>query len=79
MTLTYCFQNSYYTLLYLYLTVMRMTMSTGSTMSSRVHRKVIRIPSKRYPGKMLPGKLNSMSRVSRYCMQVVYIYFYAAI
>lgn len=47
-----------------YSTVMRMTMSTGPTMSSRVHRKVIRIPSKRYPGKMLPGKLNSMSRVS---------------
>lgn len=38
---------------------MRMTMSTGSTMTSRVHRKVLRIPSKRHPGKALPGKLHS--------------------
>ncbi|XP_037029005.1 nuclear factor of activated T-cells 5 isoform X2 [Bradysia coprophila] len=45
-------------------TVMRMTMSTGSTMSSRIHRKVIRIPSKRHPGKALPGKLHSMTRTN---------------
>lgn len=41
-----------------------MTMSTGSTMTSRVHRKVLRIPSKRHPGKVLPGKLHTMARVS---------------
>ncbi|XP_055300308.1 nuclear factor of activated T-cells 5-like isoform X2 [Sitodiplosis mosellana] len=44
-------------------TVMRMTMSTGSTMTSRVHRKVLRIPSKRHPGKALPGKLHSAARI----------------
>lgn len=42
---------------------MRMTMSTGSTMSSRVHRKIVRIPSKRHPGKALPGKLHSVARI----------------
>lgn len=46
------------------ISVMRMTMSTGSTMTSRVHRKVVRIPSKRHPGKAIPGKLHSMNRVS---------------
>ncbi|XP_031624806.1 nuclear factor of activated T-cells 5-like isoform X2 [Contarinia nasturtii] len=44
-------------------TVMRMTMSTGSTMTSRVHRKVLRIPSKRHPGKALPGKIHSAARI----------------
>ncbi|XP_055915331.1 nuclear factor of activated T-cells 5-like isoform X2 [Eupeodes corollae] len=42
---------------------MRMTMATASTMTPRVHRKGFRIPSKRHPGKALPGKLHSMSRV----------------
>lgn len=42
---------------------MRMTMSTGATMASRVHRKVLRIPSKRHPGKALPGKLLSAARI----------------
>lgn len=47
-------------------TVMRMTMSTGSTMTSRVHRKVLRIPSKRHPGKALPpgSKLHSAARIA---------------
>lgn len=47
-------------------------MSTGSTMSSRIHRKVIRIPSKRHPGKALPGKLHSMTRVSLWPENVCY-------
>ncbi|XP_055846540.1 nuclear factor of activated T-cells 5 isoform X2 [Episyrphus balteatus] len=42
---------------------MRMTMATASTMTPRVHRKGFRIPSKRHPGKALPGKLHSISRV----------------
>lgn len=33
-------------------------------MASRVHRKVLRIPSKRHPGKALPGKLHSASRIA---------------
>lgn len=43
---------------------MRMTMSTGSTMTSRVHRKVLR-PGKRHPGKALPlgSKLHSAARI----------------
>lgn len=44
-------------------TGMRMTMATASTMTPRVHRKGFRIPSKRHPGKALPGKLHSISRV----------------
>lgn len=48
-------------------------MSTGSTMTSRVHRKVLRIPSKRHPGKGLPGKLHSMSRVSIYNFLFYYL------
>lgn len=43
---------------------MRMTMSTGPTMTSRVHRKVLRIPSKRHPGKALPGKIHSAARIA---------------
>lgn len=43
---------------------MRMTMSTNSTMSPRIHRKGFRIPSKRQPGKGLPGKLHTIARVS---------------
>uniref|UniRef100_A0A1A9UT30 Uncharacterized protein n=1 Tax=Glossina austeni TaxID=7395 RepID=A0A1A9UT30_GLOAU len=42
---------------------MRTTMSTMSTMSTRIHRKGLRIPSKRHPGKAFPGKLHSVSRV----------------
>lgn len=54
---------------------MRMTMSTGSTMTSRVHRKVIRIPSKRHPGKAIPGKLHSMNRVSNTnCCIYLYVF-----
>ncbi|XP_017872684.1 PREDICTED: nuclear factor of activated T-cells, cytoplasmic 1-like [Drosophila arizonae] len=41
---------------------MRMTMSTNSTMSPRIHRKGFRIPSKRQPGKGLPGKLHTIAR-----------------
>ncbi|XP_022228444.2 homeotic protein female sterile isoform X6 [Drosophila obscura] len=41
---------------------MRMTMSTNSTMSARIHRKGFRIPSKRQPGKGLPGKLHTITR-----------------
>lgn len=42
-----------------------MTMSTGSTMTSRMHRSKVlnRLPAKRYPGKALPGKLHSMSKI----------------
>lgn len=32
-------------------------------MASRVHRKVLRIPSKRHPGKALPGKMHSAARI----------------
>ncbi|XP_037921540.1 nuclear factor of activated T-cells 5 isoform X4 [Hermetia illucens] len=42
---------------------MRMTMATTSTMTPRIHRKAFRTPSKRHPGKVLPGKLHSISRV----------------
>lgn len=40
-----------------------MTVGNGG-MAQRAHRKVLRIPSKRHPGKSLPGKLHSMTRVS---------------
>ncbi|XP_036319263.1 nuclear factor of activated T-cells, cytoplasmic 1 isoform X2 [Rhagoletis pomonella] len=42
---------------------MRMTMSTASTMTARIQRKGFRTPSKRYPGKAIPGKLHSVSRI----------------
>jgi len=48
-------------------------MSTNSTMSARIHRKGFRIPSKRQPGKGLPGKLHTITRVSKYiCFQKLY-------
>ncbi|XP_011204364.2 nuclear factor of activated T-cells 5 isoform X1 [Bactrocera dorsalis] len=42
---------------------MRMTMSTASTMTARIQRKGFRTPSKRYPGKAIPSKLHSVSRI----------------
>ncbi|KAL5274953.1 NFAT5.2 family protein [Megaselia abdita] len=42
---------------------MRMTMATSSTMTSRIYRKGFRIPSKKHPGKALPGKLHSLQRI----------------
>lgn len=50
-----------------------MTMSTNSTMSARIHRKGFRIPSKRQPGKGLPGKLHTITRVSQ-DIHICYIY-----
>jgi len=48
-------------------------MSTNSTMSARIHRKGFRIPSKRQPGKGLPGKLHTITRVSReICFGLLY-------
>lgn len=41
-------------------------------MASRVHRKVLRIPNKRYPGKALPGKLHSVSRVNQSYFFIIY-------
>lgn len=41
---------------------MKMTMSTGSTMTPRIHRKVIRTASKLHPGKLHPGKLHAGKR-----------------
>ncbi|GAB0094422.1 NFAT [Sergentomyia squamirostris] len=41
--------------------VNKMTVGNGN-MTQR-HRKVLRIPSKRHPGKALPGKLHSMTRI----------------
>lgn len=41
---------------------MKMTMSTGSTMTPRIHRKVIRTASKLHPGKLHPGKLHAVKR-----------------
>ncbi|XP_059619385.1 nuclear factor of activated T-cells 5 isoform X2 [Phlebotomus argentipes] len=40
----------------------KMTVGNGG-MTQRAHRKVLRIPSKRHPGKALPGKLHSMTRI----------------
>lgn len=49
---------------------MRMTMATSSTMASRIYRKGFRIPSKKHPGKALPGKLHSLQRV---CLKTLFI------
>uniref|UniRef100_U5EFX6 Nuclear factor of activated T-cells 5 n=1 Tax=Corethrella appendiculata TaxID=1370023 RepID=U5EFX6_9DIPT len=39
---------------------LKMTVSSSTTsMSSRIHRKVLRVPSKRHPGKVIPSKLTS--------------------
>lgn len=40
-----------------------MTMSTGTTMNPRINRKILRVPTKRHPGKAIPGKLHSVSKI----------------
>lgn len=37
--------------------------TVNSSTSSKLHRKVLRMPSKRHPGKVFPGKLNSLMKV----------------
>lgn len=43
-----------------------MTINSGSTLNTRINRKMPynRIATKRHPGKGLPGKLHTVSRIS---------------
>lgn len=36
---------------------------SGGNVTNRVHRKVMRVASKRHPGKAMPGKLHAVARV----------------
>ena len=39
-------------------------MTNGKTITSKINRKAFRVPSKRHPGKILPGKLQSIAKIS---------------